>query len=192
MSARSPYARKVHLLLLEKGLAFETNIFELADRTPEFMALSPLGKVPLFVDEDGTRVFDSSVIAEYLEDRYPEPALLGHGVQERLEHRLIDELGDTLADQAVALWQANERNDAGGAQKAKALMERALAAISGRIATKSLPVRCGLGQISLLSALGYLAVRHGNGHLERHPELSQLIASYASRPSILAAPAPTK
>src|SRR4051794_2419989 len=99
VTARSPFARKVHILLLEKGLPCELSIVDLGARSAEFVAVSPLGKVPVLRDEDGTVVFDSTVIAEYLEDRYPSPALFGSGVQQRLLHREIESVADTIADQ---------------------------------------------------------------------------------------------
>jgi glutathione S-transferase len=65
-------------VLAEKGLSYELVQIDLTQgeqRRPEFRRLNPFGRVPVLVDED-TTVYDSTIIAEYLEDEYPEPPLL--------------------------------------------------------------------------------------------------------------------
>ncbi len=68
----SPYARKVRLALYEKGLPFERvrALHGDCNRT-DFLDVNPRGEVPALVD-DGFVVFDSTVICEYLDERYPE------------------------------------------------------------------------------------------------------------------------
>ena len=78
-SLTSPYARKIRVVLAEKGLPFElaVDIPWLADtRVPGY---NPLGKVPALVADDGEVWFDSPVIAEYL-DTLAGPALLPVGL----------------------------------------------------------------------------------------------------------------
>lgn len=73
-----PFGQKVRVVLAEKGLSYELVQIDLAQgeqRKREFLRLNPFGRVPVLVDEDVT-VYDSTVIAEYLEDEYPEPPLL--------------------------------------------------------------------------------------------------------------------
>jgi glutathione S-transferase len=73
-----PFGQKVRIMLAEKGLSYELVQIDLAQgeqRRPEFRRLNPFGRVPVLVDED-TTVYDSTIIAEYLEDEYPEPPLL--------------------------------------------------------------------------------------------------------------------
>jgi len=73
-----PFGQKVRIVLAEKGLSYELIEVDLAQgeqRRPEFRRLNPFGRVPVLVDED-TTVYDSTIIAEYLEDEYPEPPLL--------------------------------------------------------------------------------------------------------------------
>jgi glutathione S-transferase len=80
-SLTSPYARKVRVLLLEKKLPFEpVNVAESARPVSEH---NPLGKVPTLLLDDGTVLFDSSVISETLEALYPSPALLPADVRAR-------------------------------------------------------------------------------------------------------------
>src|SRR5215510_9255756 len=93
----SPYAQKVKLALLEKGIAFSAKLPDMVALDSEFAALSPRLEVPVFVDDE-VRLFDSSVILEYLEDRWPEPALLPRAAAERARVRTLEEICDTLYD----------------------------------------------------------------------------------------------
>jgi glutathione S-transferase len=184
--ARSPFARKVRIALLEKALPFEIEAVDLAARTPAFLSVSPLGKIPAFVDEDGTAVFDSTVIVEYLDDRYPEPSLLGATWAERLLNRALDELGDTVADQGVAMYQARLRGDTPAEERALALAKKALAELDRRTQDGRWPARFGVGDVAVLSALGYFELRHGRATLEEAPAVLQKAAAWADRPSVAA------
>jgi stringent starvation protein A len=73
-AARCPFCARVRIVLAEKGLAYETVEIDLADRPGWLYDLNPTGKVPV-LDEDGWILPESSVISEYLNERYPEPPL---------------------------------------------------------------------------------------------------------------------
>lgn len=192
LTRRSPYARKAAIALFEKGLAYETVVVDLADRSPAFVALGPIGKVPVLVDEDGTVVADSTVVVEYLEDRYPERPLRGDGWRARLESRRLDELGDTLADNAVAGFMAKGRGDDATRDKALATAERVLAALDAEVAAKGELVAptagpaFGIAQAAVVSAVGYFELRHGAGWRERHPALAAWFDAHADRDSVRA------
>jgi glutathione S-transferase len=85
----SPYSRKVRLAMGEKKLPFELHFERAWERRPEYLALNPSGKVPTLVEEDGRVIADSYAICEYLEEIYPDPALLGTGPTERAETRRL-------------------------------------------------------------------------------------------------------
>ena len=73
-----PFGQKVRIILAEKGLSYELIEVDLTQgeqRKPDFLRLNPFARVPVLVDEE-TIVYDSTIIAEYLEDEYPEPPLL--------------------------------------------------------------------------------------------------------------------
>ena len=71
----SNYYNKVKLVLLEKGVPFTEEVVRTGSRDEAVLAASPLGKIP-FIRVDGQTLCDSQVIADYLEARYPLPALL--------------------------------------------------------------------------------------------------------------------
>lgn len=91
----SPYAQKVKIALREKQIEFEPRIPDLfsgGDR--DFQAANPRLEVPALVDGE-TAVFDSTIILEYIEDRWPDPALLPGGASARARVRMLEELCDT-------------------------------------------------------------------------------------------------
>jgi len=74
----SPFAWRVHLVLEEKGLPYESMLLSASKgelKTAEHLARSPRGKVPA-LEDDGVTLYESTAIVEYLEERYPEHALL--------------------------------------------------------------------------------------------------------------------
>ena len=91
----SPYAQKVKIALVEKGVEFTTQLPDLfGGGDAEFRAASPRREVPALVDGD-TTVFDSTIILEYIEDRWPTPPLLPDGAAARARVRQIEEICDT-------------------------------------------------------------------------------------------------
>ncbi|MSP67919.1 MAG: glutathione S-transferase family protein [Alphaproteobacteria bacterium] len=87
--ALSPYSRKVRVALAEKGIAFTLKVEKVWERRPDFLRLNPACQVPVLIEEEGHAIPDSGVICEYLEERFPEPSLLGHGALERAETRRL-------------------------------------------------------------------------------------------------------
>jgi glutathione S-transferase len=183
LSPNSPYARKIRIVLLEKRLPHALELVDLAARPPAFLAISPLAKVPVLVDEDGTTVFDSTVMSEYLEDRYPEPPMIGRTFAERLAQRELDELGDTIADHAVALRMANDAGEPKWIARAQTVLARALDAVVARIEAGSMPP-FGVGAAAIASALTYLELRHGCALIEQRPSLVAWERETEQRPSV--------
>jgi glutathione S-transferase len=69
---------RVKIALHEKGLAYQRVTLNLAkkdQKRPEFLKLNPYGKVPV-IDDDGRILFESCIINEYLDEKYPNPALM--------------------------------------------------------------------------------------------------------------------
>ncbi|HXC57006.1 MAG TPA: glutathione S-transferase family protein [Rhizomicrobium sp.] len=94
----SPYAQKVKIALDEKGVAYEAKMpAAIGSGQPDldFLKANPRGEVPALID-DGFAVFDSTIILEYIEDKWPAPAMLPKGAQERSTARTIEEVMDTL------------------------------------------------------------------------------------------------
>ncbi len=93
----SPYAQKVKISLREKGLAFETVApggLGAGGAQGDFVEASPRAEVPALVDGD-VRIFDSTIILEYLDDAYPVPAMLPATPGDRARVRMLEEVMDT-------------------------------------------------------------------------------------------------
>lgn len=110
----SHYSAKVKIALHEKGLAYEAPAIDAGyTRSPEFLALNPLGKVPFLVDGD-VSVGESEVIVEYLEDRYPARPLLPSTVAGRARSRWLSRFHDLyLGPQLTTLYFALSDGRAG-------------------------------------------------------------------------------
>jgi glutathione S-transferase len=93
----SPYAQKIKIALREKAVAFESELPESlgTGRTDGSFGLgNPRAEVPLLVDGQ-VRIFDSSIILEYIEERWPAPPLLPHDPAARAFARMTEEICDT-------------------------------------------------------------------------------------------------
>ena len=91
----SLFSRKVEIVLAEKNLAFERLLVPFsqtkgyAPKHPTVLAANPKAQVPVLVDGAVT-LYDSTVIAEYLEDKYPSPALFPREPAARARCRLLE------------------------------------------------------------------------------------------------------
>lgn len=91
----SPYAARVRLAIYRKELPVEL-IFPPREglKSPEFLALNPIGKIPVLLLEDGGALPESNVILEYLEEKFPEPSLRPATSEARAQARLLAQIGD--------------------------------------------------------------------------------------------------
>ena len=90
----SPFVRKVLVFLRLKNVPFEIDPLIPFLANERYAALNPLRRIPLLMD-DRVTIADSSVICQYLEDRYPEPALYPKDIASRARARWLEEYADT-------------------------------------------------------------------------------------------------
>ena len=93
----SSYAQKVKIALREKGVAFEVEVPESLStgRTHgAFVTANPRAEVPVLVDDE-TNIFESTIIMEYIEDRWPDPPLLPREPKARAYARMTEDVCDT-------------------------------------------------------------------------------------------------
>lgn len=99
----SPFVRKVLAVCEIKGLPYEVDSIVPFFGNDRFTQLSPMRRIPVLIDGDAV-INDSTVICEYLEDKWPLPAVLPASPKARAEARFLDEFADTrIAD--VVLWK---------------------------------------------------------------------------------------
>jgi len=91
----SPNCQRVKVVLAEKNLPYEIIPIDLSkkeQKTPEFLKLSPYGKVPALADGD-TVLYESCVINEYLNEKYPDPPLMPSDIDKRAKVRILIDYG---------------------------------------------------------------------------------------------------
>ncbi|MFN8544239.1 MAG: glutathione S-transferase family protein [Candidatus Binatia bacterium] len=99
-ASASPFVRKVRVVLAEKGIAYDHKPVRPRSTNPEFRKVSPLGKIPAFVDGDFA-ICDSSVICAYLERVHPAPAMYPHPPKDFARALWYEEYGDTVLAQGA-------------------------------------------------------------------------------------------
>jgi glutathione S-transferase/RNA polymerase-associated protein len=98
----SPYARKLKLVIYEKGIPVQRVFVNPNARSDEasyqeFVLASPRLEVPVLTDGD-LRIFDSTIALEYLEERWPRPAMMPEKPADRARIRMLEEMCDTQLD----------------------------------------------------------------------------------------------
>ena len=91
----SPNCQRVKVVLAEKKLPYEIIPVDLAkkeQKNPEYLKMNPYGKVPVLTD-DGTVLYESLIINEYLEEKYPTPALLPKDPAKKAKARILNDYG---------------------------------------------------------------------------------------------------
>jgi len=124
----SPYVRKVLVFLHLKGVPYEIDPIIPFMGDERFSKLSPVRRIPVLLD-DRVSLADSSVICQYLEERYPEPALYPADIAERARARWLEEYADTRMGE-VFIWRLFDqvviRPFVWGEQTDQALLARTL------------------------------------------------------------------
>jgi len=188
----SPFARKVRVAAIETGLIDRIEI--LMAQTPEesravVPAHNPLVKIPVLVLEDGTSLFDSRVIVEYLDCLSERSKLIPRNGSERWRVLKLQALGDGIGDAGAVMGgelgrPEGQRSEAALARQwekitnATAVLENDMTQLEGPI---------NIGQIAVASGLGYCDFRlTAHQWRDGRPKLAQWIATFNERPSMKA------
>jgi glutathione S-transferase len=189
----SPYAQKVKIALDEKGVAYQTRMpAAIGSGQPdqEFLKANPRGEVPALIDGD-VKIFDSTIILEYIEDKWPTPALLPKSPAARADARTIEDVMDTLFEPIN--WGMGEIRwfKRAEGERARTLEAHAMSQARGTYAwlTRHLGNAQWFGGETFgwgdLSVVPYLNGARGNGigPDEKSP-LGQWLARANARPSV--------
>lgn len=186
----SPYARKVRITLAEKGLAFDlvTEVpWNTGTATPQY---NPLEKIPVLILDDGTTVYESRFILEYLEIKYPDPPIFPKDGDALLAAKRLEVLADGICDAAVLIifermrpedrrsvpWEARQRRKVeGGLKEVARLVPAAGFCVDGAF---------GVADIAVGTLLDYIALRLPEfDWADRYPNLVSLREQLSERPS---------
>lgn len=191
-SSRSPFVRKVMVAAHETGLADRIEriptLVGLAIANREILARNPLGKIPALVLEDGTTLFDSGVICEYLDGLHDGPKLFPPSGPARIAALRRQALGTGYCGMLV-LWRSEQAREApsaaileGFARKHAAVLAALEAEAPALAATPF-----GIGHIAIGCALSYLDFRFAAlGWRAGCPRLAEWHAGFCARPSVRA------
>ena len=184
----SPYTRKVMLLAHETGQADKIELMPIMvwQETDRIRTDNPLGKIPALVLDDGTCLYDSTVICSYLDTLHDGPKMVPQDAA-RWDVEQRHALAQGMTDAALALradamrerdadWYSERMRDTVNCVLAEA--ERTLESFDGKV---------DLGTCALAAALGYLDFRFPDwGWRDAAPRLAAWFAAFSERPSMQA------
>ena len=170
---RCPFCARVRIALAEKGVEYETVQIDLQNRPEWLYEKNPIGKVPV-LEEDTFLLPESEVIMEYLEERYPEPALLPADPAARGRIRLVIQRFDVNLGDA---YYAFRRREEGAADR----LNHSLTVMDG--AVKAWPYEYGLADIAYVPWLIRLRDLLG---VELPERLARKVDELTERPAVAA------
>ncbi len=193
-SLACPYARKVRVVLSEKRMDCELELVDVTQTDHAAIEHNPLGKIPVLLLDDGTPLYDSRVIVEFLDNVSPMSRLIPKGNRERIAVRRWEALADGVLDAAVLVRLESLRPDKEQSktwiarQLGKA--ERGLAQMAEELGDRTWCHydRYTLADIALGCCLGWLEFRRP-GDIDwhsKHPKLAHHFAKLSKRAAFAA------
>ena len=183
---RSPYARKVRIMALEKKIPLELVEEDLMNKSSRLTEANPLGKIPALILDNGQTLVDSPVICEYLDQVKPQPLFIPHQKEERFQVLYLAAIADGLMDAAVAVYMEKTRhpenfNEAfiktqeGAIARGLAFFEQHLDELG----------RFSLAPVAAASAIGYINFRLPQASPQsKNPKLAKWFEEFSKRPSM--------
>jgi glutathione S-transferase len=188
----SPFGRKVRiaasLLALEADITIEqADTMNAADSLRQ---QNPLGKIPVLIIEDGTRLFDSRVILEYLDHRAGGGRIIPAEPSTRFAALRLQALCDGVMDAALlriyeGRWRGADKHEPKWVEHQTAKMDRAMGELEAK--PPPLTVLPDVGQIALACALGYLDLRFEGKWRPDYPRLVAWLDRFAAQVPAFAA-----
>lgn len=189
-SLTSPYVRKIRIVLAEKKIDYELVIDSPWAEGNTVATLNPLGKVPVLVLDDDSTLYDSRVIAEYLDTVAPNSRLIPASGRERISVKRWEALADGVLDAAVAAFLESRRPDgersASWIERQRGKIASALQVMSDELADQ---LWChgnslSLADVAVGCTLGYVSFRLDDIRWsEQYPNLAQLYEKLMQRPA---------
>lgn len=191
-STASPFVRKVRIFAAEKRIEYDIELDNVWSPDAKVQAINPLGKVPALILDDGSSLFDSRVIVEFLDTVSPIGKLIPSDSRDRIEVKRWEALADGVLDAAVLARLENARKTG---EKSKAWADRQMDKVSRGLAAmdKQLgdkPWCAGnafsLADIAVGTCLGWLDFRFASlGWKDKYPNLARHLAKLNERPSFI-------
>lgn len=183
-SPTSPFGRKVKIAIAELGLEERIEVVpaDTNDPAESLRRQNPLGKVPTLVFEDGSTLFDSRVIVEYLDHLAGGGRLFSSG-EGRFAQLRLQALADGICDAGLlqvyeVRLRSPEMRSQSWTENQAGKVARALAALE---AAPPVYDRPRIGEIALACALGYLDLRFEGAWRADHPALVAWLSGFAAK-----------
>ncbi len=185
-SPLSPFGRKVKIVARMKGVLDQIRIEKADTNVADNRALkkeNPLGKIPVLVLANGTQLFDSHVICEYLDSLKPQPRLFPAAGAERFNTLTLGALGDGIMEAALLLvyekrFRPEDKWVATWMERQQDKIDEALAHLEQN------PPLWGVspdyGHVTIACALGYLDLRLEGKWRATHPKLVKWLEQFAA------------
>jgi glutathione S-transferase len=192
-ASASPFFRKCRIVLEEKGLPYEIEQLVPVPKTPELLALHPMGKIPIL--RDGERVIpDSSVICAYLERLHPAPALYPQDagdlatalfLEEYADTRIAETLGPILFERFIRPQVFQQPGDPARAAEFAARLPDVFDYLESRMSEgrDTVLARFGIADVAIGAQLAGLDLVGEEIDARRWPRLASYRRSLAARPS---------
>jgi glutathione S-transferase len=191
----SPFGRKVRIAIAILGMGDEIKVeaTDVINASDSIRGQNPLGKIPTLLSEDGTAIYDSRVILEYLDQRAGGGRILPRDWNARLEALRLQALCDGILDAAILLvyegrWRPAEHHEPKWVAHQTDKVARAMTVLNDAPpAFDSVPT---VGHITLGCTLGYLDFRFAGRWRDDYPRLVGWLDAFATRVPAFAATAP--
>lgn len=164
-SLASPYTRKVRIVLAEKKIECDMELVDVFPVDNPVNPHNPLGKIPTLLLDDGTALYDSRVIVEFLDGKSPISRLIPEDLRDRVAVRRWEALADGVLDAGLlvryeSLRDKKERSPA-WTDKQLSRMKRGMAQMSAELAERPWchAERYSLADIAVGCCLGWLGFR---------------------------------
>ena len=194
-SPASPFVRKVRIASAVLGLDHDIKLetAETSNPTDSVRQQNPIGKIPTLVLEDGSTLFDSRVILEYLDHRAGGGRIIPKDASAKFAALRLQALADGILDASILLvyegrWRAADRHEPKWVEHQAGKVARGLAALEA--APPALAAIPDVGQITVACVLGYRDFRFGDGWRKDHPRLVAWLDGFAARVPAFAATKP--
>ncbi len=195
-AAPSPFGRKVKIAASVKGVMDRIEIEMVDTSVPEnarLRAENPLAKIPVLILDDGTQIYDSAVICEYIDSLTPSPCLFPAAGPARWKTLTLGALADGMMEAALMLvyekrFRPEDKWVASWMHRQQAKIDAALALLEQ--SPPHMPAAPDYGHITLACALGYLDFRHEGRWRAKHGKLVSWLDDFARAVPAFAATAP--
>jgi glutathione S-transferase len=190
-STASPYTRKVRIVLAEKKIECELEPVDVNPSDNPVNTHNPLGKIPTLILDDGSALYDSRVIVEFLDGKSPISRLIPEELRDRVAVRRWEALADGVLDAGLLVRYESMRDQKEQSKvwtdKQIGRMQRGMALMAAELGERSWchAERYSLADIAVGCCLGWLDFRKPGGvnWLADYPGLAKHYEKMMARPA---------